>query len=165
MIHIRPAKKEDIENIMPLYTYAKKFMAAHGNSSQWSGNYPAREDILKDIANDNYYVCTSDNELGKIVAGFAFIIGREPNYTVIENGTWHSDRPYGTIHRIASNGQAKGIARSCFDFCRSKINCLRIDTHADNLPMQKAIGSYGFRYCGIIHVADGTPRNAYDLVI
>ena len=63
-----------------------------------------------------------------------------------------------------SNGQVKGIARACFDFCHSKIDCLRIDTHADNKPMQNAIDSYGFRYCGIIHVADGTPRNAYDLV-
>lgn len=164
MIHIRLAQKEDIENIMPLYTYAKNFMAANGNPNQWNGNYPAREDILKDITNDNYYVCTADDRPEKIVGGFAFIIGKEPNYTIIENGNWHSNQTYGTIHRIASNGQAKGIARACFDFCHSRINCLRIDTHADNQPMKKAIGSYGFQYCGIIHVADGTPRNAYDFV-
>ena len=147
MIHIRLARKEDIRNIMPLYAYARKFMAANGNPHQWNGNY---------------YVCTPENTPEKIVGGFAFIIGREPNYAVIENGAWHSDQPYGTIHRIASNGQAKGIACACFNFCHSKIDCLRIDTHADNKPMQNAIGSYGFRYCGIIHVA--TPRNAYDLV-
>lgn len=164
MIHIRLASKDDIQNIMPLYAYARKFMAANGNPHQWNGNYPASEDILKDIANGNYYVCTPENAPEKIVGGFAFIIGREPNYAVIENGAWHSDQPYGTIHRIASNGQVKGIARACFDFCHNKIDCLRIDTHADNKPMQNAIGSYGFRYCGIIHVADGTPRNAYDLV-
>lgn len=165
MIHIRLASKEDIQNIMPLYAYARKFMAANGNPHQWNGNYPASEDILKDIANGNYYVCTPDNAPEKIVGGFAFIIGREPNYAVIENGAWHSDQPYGTIHRIASNGQVKGIAQACFDFCHNKIDCLRIDTHADNKPMQNAIDSYGFRYCGIIHVADGTPRNAYDLVL
>lgn len=110
MIHIRLASKEDIQNIMPLYAYARKFMAANGNPHQWNGNYPASEDILKDIANGNYYVCTPDNAPEKIVGGFAFIIGREPNYAVIENGAWHSDQPYGTIHRIASNGQTKGIA-------------------------------------------------------
>ena len=65
---------------------------------------------------------------------------------------------------VGECGQTKGIARACFDFCHNKIDCLRIDTHADNKPMQNAIDSYGFRYCGIIHVADGTPRNAYDLV-
>ena len=30
MIHIRLANKEDIQNIMPLYAYARKFMAANG---------------------------------------------------------------------------------------------------------------------------------------
>lgn len=90
MIHIRLASKEDIQNIMPLYTYARKFMAANGNPHQWNGNYPASEDILKDIANGNYYVCTPENAPEKIVGGFAFIIGREPNYAVIENGAWHS---------------------------------------------------------------------------
>ena len=49
MIHIRLARKEDIRNIMPLYAYARKFMAANGNPHQWYGNYPASEDILKDI--------------------------------------------------------------------------------------------------------------------
>ena len=49
-------------------------------------------------------------------------------------------------------------------FVLAVISYLRIDTHADNQPMQNAIDSYGFCYCGIIHVADGTPRNAYDLV-
>ena len=86
MIHIRLASKEDIQNIMPLYAYARKFMAANGNPHQWNGNYPASEDILKDIANGNYYVYTPDNAPEKIVGGFAFIIGREPNYAVIENG-------------------------------------------------------------------------------
>ena len=86
MIHIRLAQKEDLKNIMPLYTYAKKFMAANGNTSQWSGHYPASEDILKDIANGNYYVCTPDDEPDKIVGGFAFIIGKEPNYTVTPTG-------------------------------------------------------------------------------
>lgn len=50
MIHIRLASKEDIQNIMPLYAYARKFMAANGNPHQWNGNYPASKDILKDIA-------------------------------------------------------------------------------------------------------------------
>ena len=139
MIHIRLASKEDIQNIMPLYAYARKFMAANGNPHQWNGNYPASEDILKDIANGNYYVCTPDNAPEKIVGGFAFIIGREPNYAVIENGAWHSDQPYGTIHRIASNGQVKGIARACFDFCHHKISYLRIDTHADPTVRSKAL--------------------------
>ena len=41
---------------------------------------------------------------------------------------------------------------------------VRIDTHADNIPMQGAIANQGFTKCGIIHVEDGSPRLAYQLV-
>ena len=71
---------------------------------------------------------------------------------------------YGTIHRIASDGTTKGFARRCFDFCRQKCNYLRIDTHANNKPMQGAIRSYGFQECGIIHTRDGSDRIAFDYI-
>ena len=32
---------------------------------------------------------------------FAFILGEDPTYGVIEDGQWLSGDPYGTIHRIA----------------------------------------------------------------
>ena len=38
---------------------------------------------------------------------------------------------------------------------------IRVDTHARNLPMRAKIEARGFVRCGIIHVADGTPRIAY----
>ena len=38
---------------------------------------------------------------------------------------------------------------------------MRADTHADNKVMQHLLESEGFTRCGIIHVADGTPRIAY----
>ena len=75
MIHIRLASKEDIQNIMPLYAYARKFMAANGNPHQWNGNYPASEDILKDIANGNYYVCTPDNAPERIMPSLKMVPG------------------------------------------------------------------------------------------
>ena len=129
-------------------------MAANGNPHQWNGNYPASEDILKDIANGNYYVCTPDNAPEKIVGGFAFIIGREPNYAVIENGAGTPISLTAQFTGLPPTVRSKALPEPCFDFCHSKIDCLRIDTHADNKPMQNAIDSYGFRYCGIIHVAD-----------
>ena len=39
-----------------------------------------------------------------------FIIGADPTYEVIEDGAWPDNSPYGTIHRIAGDGQVK-------DFC------------------------------------------------
>lgn len=51
---------------------------------------------------------------------------------MIDNGSWSYDIPYGTIHRVASSGKAKGVAKACFDFCFGLINYVRIDTHRDN---------------------------------
>ena len=39
---------------------------------------------------------------------------------------------------------------------------IRIDTHAQNLPMQQAILAYGFQERGTIYLQDGSPRQAYD---
>ena len=38
---------------------------------------------------------------------------------------------------------------------------IRSDTHADNKTMQHLIEADGFTRCGIIYIADGTPRIAY----
>ena len=38
---------------------------------------------------------------------------------------------------------------------------LRIDTHKDNIVMQRAVLRGEFQYCGIIHLANGDPRLAY----
>ena len=96
---------------------------------------------------------------------FALIIGSEPTYEIIEQGSWHSSMPYGTIHRLASDGSSKGIARSCFDYCKEKCSYLRIDTHRDNKPMLAAIKKYGFQECGIIYVQDGSERIAFDYLV
>ncbi|MFR4020990.1 MAG: N-acetyltransferase, partial [Clostridia bacterium] len=108
------------------------------------------------------YVC---EENGKIVGTFTLIFGEDPTYQIIEKGAWHSQQPYGAIHRVASDGTAKGVAGACFDFCKEKADYLRIDTHADNRPMQAAVLRYGFRQCGIIYTRDGSPRIAYDYLV
>ena len=80
---------------------------------------------------------------------------------MIDNGKWSSDHPYGTIHRIAGDGSG-GILHASVEYCLTKTDYLRIDTHADNRIMQGAIAKEGFTYCGIIYVEDGSPRLAYD---
>lgn len=160
-MEIRRSRLEDISEIMKIFSLAKSYMAAHGNTSQWGKEYPG-ETILKiDILNHNNYVIL-DGE--NIVGTFSFIIGEEPTYQIIKNGAWHSDQPYGTIHRLASKGTANGIARACFLFCMKKIDYIRIDTHADNITMQAAIEKSGFQKCGNIYVRDGSERIAYDYV-
>lgn len=158
-MNIIKAKIEELDSIMELYKIAKEFMDANGNPNQWDEYYPTRDLIKQDIIKQQCYVIKEDDE---IVAVFVFIIGEDETYQVIENGNWSSNKTYGTIHRIASSGKVKGIAKTCYDFCKDKIDYLRVDTHDDNKIMQKSLISNGFKKCGIIYVGDGTPRIAFD---
>ena len=69
--------------------------------------------------------------------------------------------PYHVIHRIASVPNVHGVFKSIMDFCFSKERNIRIDTHRDNLIMQHNILKHGFTYCGIIYLASGDERLAY----
>lgn len=160
-MEIRKSAPGDAEEILRLFAAARAFMVAHGNATQWTDGYPGRDVLTQDMRRGASYVLL---EGGAIVGTFSLILGEEPTYQVIEDGHWRLDRPYGTIHRLASNGRARGVARACFDFCSGQIDYLRIDTHRDNLPMQAAVEKYGFRRCGTIYVRDHSPRIAYDFV-
>lgn len=52
-------------------------------------------------------------------------------------------------------------AKAIMDWCFTHDPNIRIDTHKDNHIMQHCIVSYGFTYCGIIYLANGDPRLAY----
>ena len=76
-------------------------------------------------------------------------------------GHWLNDGPYGTLHRLASAGHRSGVGRLVIDWCLEHCESLRADTHADNKVMQHVLESNGFSRCGIIHLANGSPRIAY----
>ena len=156
---IRPAKISDLPAIEQVYAAARAYMASSGNPHQWGDSgYPHRDLLEGDIEKKQLYVI---EENGAVHGVFAFILGADPTYAVIEDGQWLNDRPYGTIHRIASDGQLKGMFTKAFDFCRAQIDQIRIDTHADNKTMQHVVTKHGFVCCGIIHLLNGDPRIAY----
>lgn len=159
MIQIRKGTLADIDAIMACYDSARRFMRASGNLSQWINGYPSRELVREDISKEVCYVGIDED--GEIVMAFAFILGEDPTYTVIEDGEWLNDLPYGTIHRLGSNGKYNGVLRMCVDFCMERINNLRLDTHAENSIMQHAAEKLGFKRCGIIYCIDESPRIAY----
>ena len=158
---ITKAKYDDLEMIIPIYDYARSFMADNENPNQWINGYPSREIIAIDINNGNFYVCK--NEEGSIVGAFTFIIGNDPTYENIYSGKWLNDKPYGVIRRLVSNGTTHGITKNCIEWCLKQIQNIRIDTHADNKIMQSLILKIGFEYCGIIHTHNGTERLAYQI--
>ena len=158
-MNIREAKVEDLDQILDIYTIAKQFMRETGNMNQWNSSYPDRELLTNDIKKHQLYVMEED----KIHAVFAFILGEDPTYKVIE-GAWLEESPYGTIHRIASDGQVHHIMEKAVNYCVTQCPHLRIDTHEDNKVMQKLILRSGFKKTGIIHIADGSHRVAFEKV-
>lgn len=159
MYSVRLAQEKDLERINAIYAYARGFMAKTGNPNQWGKTNPPTEQLIQDIANQRLYVITENEEIHGV---FYFYIGVDPTYLNIYDGAWHSDRNYGTIHRIAGDG-SKGILKTAVSFCRQYIDYIRIDTHDDNKIMQQAVAKCGFNRCGIIYIEDGTPRIAYDM--
>lgn len=159
---IGPATHEDLPSIMKVLEAAKGIMRASGNMDQWKNGYPSTEVILADIARGAGFVVTEDSA---IVAYFAFIASPEPTYACIEGGSWLDDTlPYHVIHRIGSTPGSHGIFQAIMDWCAARDGNLRIDTHRDNLIMQHCILEYGFRYCGIIYLANGDERLAYQII-
>ena len=152
------AKTEDLGGILEIYADARKFMAENGNPTQWNNGYPKRELLELDIRLNRLFVMRRNDE---ICGTFVFFIGDDPTYQYIE-GSWMDDASYGVIHRIAGNGG--GIFAAALDFCRKQISHIRIDTHHNNIPMQRAVEKAGFSRRGIIYVEDGTPRIAYEKV-
>jgi len=157
-MQIRKAAIDDIKFIMPIYDYARKFMKENGNEGQWGDSYPEQELLEIDIQQEKLYVCIDE---AKIVGVFYFAQEEDETYQVIKDGAWLNDEPYGVIHRIASAEGTKGIATYCLHWAFEQVGNIRIDTHANNKPMQGLLKKLGYVYCGEIVLADGSSRIAF----
>ena len=163
-MRIRKSGEADFDRMMEIYSYARQFMAEHGNPNQWGpNNWPPAELIRQDIREGNSYVCL--NEEGTVIGTFFFIQGKdiEPTYAEITDGAWIDESPYGVVHRIAGDGSLKGIGAFCINWAFEQCHHLRIDTHNDNKVMQSLLGKLGFVHCGTIYVReDHDPRLAFE---
>ena len=157
MPEIRKTTLSDLPALEKIFAHARQQMAAQGNPTQWGSDRPDLKLIENDIARGDSYVIVEKDE---IVGTFAFVIGIDETYLDID-GAWLNDRPYGTIHRIASSGKIHGIFEQALQFAQRSGIDLRIDTHKDNKIMLHLIEKNGFKRCGIITVDDGTKRIAY----
>ncbi len=158
-MQIRRTREEDIPRLKEIFDGAKKRMAEGGNPNQWVGDYPAVELLRSDMARNASYVVEDG---GEIVGTFMFFTGIEPFYEKLISGKWINEDPYGTIHRIASDGKTHGLLKTVVEYCRPICANLRLDTHPDNIPMQRAAESAGFKSCCVIPVeSDGSTRIGY----
>ena len=158
-MNIRRTKPEELEKVMELYASARDFMRRQGNPSQWGSTEPKKERVALDIAEGHSFVCCEGEAL---LGVFSFESDADdPTYHEIREGEWPETDSYGVLHRIAVGTPGRGVAGFCLDWCWARCRQLRADTHADNLPMQRAMIKNGFERCGIIKTYDGTDRIAF----
>lgn len=156
-MEIRKTTPDDLPAVMDIFSGARRYMAAHGNPHQWV-NRPTEDDVRHDMAGGHSYVCTEGD---CIVGTFAYLPGPDPTYRTVYGGSWPDDEPYGVIHRIAGTPGHRGVFDAALRWAFAHCSRLRIDTHADNLIMQRLLLDRGFCHCGTILLKDGSPRLAY----
>ena len=159
---IREATAADTDGILEVMAAARGIMRSSGNLHQWGDSYPSAEAIDADRARHGGFVVEDD---GRVTGYFAFLPSPEPTYSYIEGGAWLDDSlPYHVIHRIASFPEAHGIFSDMLAWCSERESNIRIDTHRDNRIMQHLLQKHGFTYCGIIYLASGDERLAYQRI-
>lgn len=161
-LYYRQAVRDDLDDLLSLYNRAIAYMRENGNLNQWKdGEGPNRISLRQDIDLGRLWIL-EDKE--GILAVFALVFGREASYEQIE-GDWLDDRlPYATIHRMISSGRKSRIFDEVSRFCLSRHPNIRVDTHADNRPMIRAIERNGYSYCGVVTLEDGSERLAYQRI-
>ena len=167
---LRPTCEGDLPEVMRIIADAQADFRARG-IDQWQNGYPNEQVIRGDIERGESYVVTRGEQ---IVATAMITFAPDPNYAVIYNGEWLLATPksYATIHRIAvdlgerGQGIAEWIVGQTERMCRKRgADSLRIDTHRDNRSMQRVAEKNGMTLCGIIHLADGAERLAYEKIM
>ena len=162
---IRKATYEDLPELMEVFGRAREIMRASGNMNQWNDGYPSEEIVRKDIDEGVCYVLPERGKDGKerIIATMAFIPGPDPTYARIYDGEWLDESPYHVIHRIAAAEPGHNVAFTLLDWAFLQTGNIRIDTHKDNVIMQHILDKQGFTHCGTIYLANGDPREAYQM--
>lgn len=151
-MRIREATYSDIDAIAALYDSARRYFAGAG-IDQWQTGGPDADSAFADIEDGICYV-VADGE-GRIEATFVCDFSGEPAYDRLTSGQWSFDGEYAGLHRVAVDDRLKGrgiggemvafVERRCRE---SGVECIRSDTHPDNLSMQRMLEKNGFSPCG-----------------
>lgn len=165
MYELRKTTSQDIMQVMAIIDEGKSYLKSC-NVNQWQNGYPNVEAIIADIDNGYGYVLTVAN---RIVATVALSFDGEPWYDDIRSGQWLSNDDFLVIHRMAVKAEHRGsevatemlnqIAQLCL---ANNVYSIKIDTHADNLSMQKLVAKNGFQHCGVVILGSEGERLAYE---
>lgn len=167
-MEFRQAKISDLDQIVEIIELSKKYLK-ETKVDQWQDGYPAKEDLIRDIESRNSYVLTNKDE---IVATTVISLDGESTYNSIFNGEWITNEDYIVMHRVAVHDKYKGkgifkeLIKEAESLALNKgISSIKIDTHRDNISMQRAVVKNNFQKCGIIYLEDGSERIAFEKIL
>lgn len=158
---IKLASKVDLAIVANLASVVRTDMLNSG-LNQWLGNYPAYENFYEDFLKEGLYVYFADKT---IIGSISILPENDEAYKEV---IWESDNAL-VVHRILVNPnyQGQGIGKELINFSIQKglnegYSAIKIDTHPDNLKMQKMLKTLGFIYRGYLASIN---RLAYELVL
>ena len=162
---LRKTEDRDISAVMNIIKQAQQYFKEK-NIDQWQNGYPNELIIKEDIKKGWSYILTDDDN---VVATAAISFEGEQTYDEIYEGRWLSDEKYAVIHRICVNNEFKGnglasqILDSAERLCIERnVHSIKIDTHKENVSMQRSLVKKGYKYCGIIYLEDKSERIAFE---
>jgi ribosomal protein S18 acetylase RimI-like enzyme len=150
MLKIRPARLNDLPNVMELVRSCVRYMESEG-IDQWDEFYPDEATCSGDIERHELFLLERDSRISGIITLNEF---QEPAYREV---SWHYSGKALVVHRLAVDPscQGQGIARELMQFaCESarqqRYATIRLDAFAGN---PRAVAMYkrlGYRRAGSV---------------
>ncbi|NMA94967.1 MAG: GNAT family N-acetyltransferase [Clostridiales bacterium] len=164
-MRFRRSTYADIDDIMKIIKQAQSYLNKMG-IDQWQDGYPNAHVIEEDIKKGYSYILVHGEE---IIATVAVSFDGEGTYGHIYKGQWLTDDGYAVMHRLAveDNYKGLGISSKIIEHIKSlcidrRIYSIKVDTHRENLSMQRMLEKNEFKRCGIIYLENGDERIAFE---
>ena len=158
---IREAKLEDLQILPKLAKTVREDMVLQG-LNQWVDGYPGYSNFYNDYHSKGLFVFVENNE---IVGSISILPENDIAYKEV---TWEKHKSL-VVHRIMVNPllQGKGIGKELLNYSINKgrftgYESIKIDTHPDNVKMQKMLKLMGFAYRGYLSSIN---RLAFEFVL
>lgn len=164
-MEFRKATCDDIDTIVGIVEGGRERLRMQG-IDQWQRGYPDRGSIEADVAAEVGMVLCDG---GRVAAYGAVIFTGEPAYDAITGGRWLTDGRYAVVHRLCvaadrlHSGCGAEFMRNAERMAGERVASIRIDTHPDNVVMQRLVRRRGFTFCGDVVIE--SRRLAYEKIL
>lgn len=165
----KKAELADLPAMREIITEAQGTMAKLG-IDQWQDGYPTDAQLILDIEKGvTRLLLQQQTTMGTA----ALCFGEEADYKIIREGNWITEgTPYAAIHRIAVRIalRGKGASAALVQYMEKEAKdggafSVRVDTHPGNLTMLRFLQKQGYTRCGLINLATGATRVAFEKLL